>query len=423
MQKIFRVSPKIKLMKFGLGDFCSNVREKKLFFDTLLKKGKVSRFQMALKSKDKKPLWASITAHAVKDKKRKVLYFEGTIEDITGYKLKNNSLTRNRELLQSLLDNIPDAIYFKDAKNRLILVNKAHAGGLGLKPHQVVGRTDFDFFPRKQARKMFEDDNLVLKTGLPLIDKVEKTTRPNGTRHFVSTTKIPWFNKDGKTIGTIGITRDITERMKFEEKKQELIRQTVSALVKAVELRDLYTYGHAFGVASIAETIARRMGWSEERVLGMKMAGELHDIGKIVIPAEILSKPGKLTDLERKMVQEHCRWTRDILKDIKFPSPLIQAVYQHHERLDGSGYPLGISGDKIIIEARVLAVADVLEAMTLRRPYREALGLKAAIKELKEGTPGKYDGSIVEVVCKIVKKNNGKPFWLKYKIATSEILS
>jgi putative nucleotidyltransferase with HDIG domain len=187
---------------------------------------------------------------------------------------------------------------------------------------------------------------------------------------------------------------------------------SLKVLDKVLEIRDPYTFGHTRRVSIIAEKIAQELGWDENKILSLRMSAELHDIGKILIPLEILNKPGKLSDLELLMVQEHVKKCYDMLKPHSFPFPLPEAIYQHHERLDGKGYPRGLSGDKIIPEARILAISDVLEAMTFHRPYRAALGLKPAVQELKDNAGSKYDQDIVRIALKIINENNFKPFWI-----------
>ncbi|MCX5687889.1 MAG: HD domain-containing protein [Candidatus Omnitrophica bacterium] len=144
----------------------------------------------------------------------------------------------------------------------------------------------------------------------------------------------------------------------------------------------------------------------------LKMSAELHDIGKILIPLEILNKPGKLSDLEYKMVQEHVQQSYDMLKPYSFPSHLPETVYQHHERLDGKGYPRGLIEDKILPEAKILAICDVLESMTSHRPYRQALGMDATLQELRDNVGTKYDKDIVDITLRVINENDYKPFWL-----------
>ncbi len=322
-----------------------------------------------------------------------------------------------KQLFQNLLDNLPDAIYFKDTENKLVRVNRFYANGFKMAPEDIIGKTDFDFFPKEQAQKMFEDDMHVLKTGNPIIGKIERTLLPNGTYNCVTTTKIPIRNKKNEIIGTMGITRDITEYDQTEKSRLDMVMSSLKVLDKVLEAKDPYTFGHTRRVSIIAERIAKALGWDENRVLELRLSAELHDIGKILIPLEILNKPGKLSSLELKMIQEHVEKCYYMLKTHTFPFPLPEAVYQHHERLDGNGYPRGLSGEKIIPEARILAIADVLEAMTFHRPYRAALGLKKAMKELKDNSGSKYDTDIVNAAMKILEENNYEPFWLSQETA------
>jgi HD-GYP domain-containing protein (c-di-GMP phosphodiesterase class II) len=190
-----------------------------------------------------------------------------------------------------------------------------------------------------------------------------------------------------------------------------MLINALTVLGKALEMRDPYTSTHNQNVANISEKIARVLGWDENRILGIKLAGQLHDLGKISIPLDILNKPGKLSDIEYSLIKEHVSKCYDLIKDIEFPFSLAETIYQHHERLDGSGYPRELKEDKIILEARILAISDVLESMTSYRPYREALGLDKAMAELESGKGSKYDSYVVDVVFNIIKSNAGKVFW------------
>lgn len=322
-------------------------------------------------------------------------------------------LSVERDFLQGLLDNIPDAVYFKDRNNRIIKVNKFYARGMRLKAQELIGKTDFDFFPREQAEKMFADDSYILQTGKPIIGKIERTLLPNGTWNQVITTKIPMYSRRGRIIGTMGITRDMTAYANLEKERMAMLVNVLDILGKALAMRDPYTFSHTRHVARIAEQIARRLDWDENRLLGIRLAAELHDLGKISIPSDILNRPGKLTSPEYNIIQEHVQNCYDLIKDIEFPFPLAETIYQHHERLDGSGYPRKLKGQEISLEGRILAVSDVLEAMTYHRPYRQALGLKQAHEELQRGTNSKYDAQVVAIVADLIKENAGELFWVK----------
>ena len=190
---------------------------------------------------------------------------------------------------------------------------------------------------------------------------------------------------------------------------QENLKSTVQAIATAVEMRDAYTAGHERRVADLATAIAHEIGLKEEQIEGLFLAATIHDVGKINVPAELLNKPGKLTSLEYRMLQTHVQTGYEIIKGIKFPWPIAQIVLQHHERLDGSGYPRGLRGEAILPEAKILAVADVIEAMLSHRPYRPALGLDAALAEIEAGKGRLYDPAVVEA-CVDLFRNKGFKF-------------
>lgn len=177
---------------------------------------------------------------------------------------------------------------------------------------------------------------------------------------------------------------------------QDSLEDTVRAIATIVEMRDPYTSGHQVRVADVAAAIAGQMGLSDEQVHAIHLAGLVHDLGKIQIPAEILSKPGKLTELEYMLIQVHPQAGYDILKGIDFPWPIAQMVLQHHERLDGSGYPQGLKGEAILLEARILSVADVVEAMSSHRPYRPGLGIEVALAEITRQRGIHFDPAVVD---------------------------
>ncbi len=193
---------------------------------------------------------------------------------------------------------------------------------------------------------------------------------------------------------------------KVKERTTELrktLRGVSYALTMTVEYRDPYTAGHQQRVSDLARAIAKEMGFSRDKIMGIRMAGVLHDIGKIAIPAEILSKPGRLSKTEFELIKNHSQVGYDILKSIKFPWPVAQIVLQHHERMDGSGYPNGLLGKEMLIEARILGVADVVEAMASHRPYRPSLGIDKALEEISINKGVLYDVEVVNACLRIFK--------------------
>lgn len=187
---------------------------------------------------------------------------------------------------------------------------------------------------------------------------------------------------------------------------QQSLEDTVRAIATIVELRDPYTAGHQIRVADLATAIARQMGLSEERVHAIHLAGVVHDLGKIQVPAEILSKPGKLNDIEYALIKFHPQAGYEILKGINFPWPIARMVLQHHERLDGSGYPQGLQGDDILLEARILTVADVVEAMSSHRPYRPGWGDEKALEEIISKRGVYYDPWVVDACVTLFRERS-----------------
>ena len=207
------------------------------------------------------------------------------------------------------------------------------------------------------------------------------------------------------------IVHDITDRKKAEEQLRESLEQlrraiqtTIQVLVLAVEIKDPYTGGHQRRMTNLARTMATEMGLPPGKIEGLRMAGVIHDIGKITLPTEILSKPTKLSAIEFSLLKEHVRLGYDILKDVESPWPLAEIVLQHHERMDGSGYPQGLKGEEILIEARILAVADVVEAMASHRPYRPALGIGAALEEIEKNRGLLYDSHAVDACLRVFRE-------------------
>ena len=190
----------------------------------------------------------------------------------------------------------------------------------------------------------------------------------------------------------------------YVKQLEGMMEGTLQAVANMVEHRDPYTSGHERRVGIIASDIARELAWPEERCKSMQLIGLVHDIGKIAIPAEILTKPTRLDKLEYEMVKGHAEKGYEILKDVAFPLPIAEIIRQHHERMDGSGYPRGLTGDEIFPEARILAVADVLESMATHRPYRPALGMEAAISEIETHRGVHFDEQAVDAMLVLIRQ-------------------
>ena len=236
-------------------------------------------------------------------------------------------------------------------------------------------------------------------------------TRKDGEVRRVSDTTILFKDAFGNLQSYDGVIKDITERKNAEEQAQCYVAQLESALMRTVgvataliEMRDPYTAGHERRVSEIAAAIGRELGWDARRVEGLRVAGQLHDIGKISTPAEILAKPGKITAAEYSLIKEHPQAGYDALKDVAFPWPVAEVAWQHHERMDGSGYPRGLRGDEILLEARIMSVADVVEAMASHRPYRPGQGIDKALEEIERGSGSVYDTTVAEACLRLFRE-------------------
>ena len=207
-----------------------------------------------------------------------------------------------------------------------------------------------------------------------------------------------------QVVGGVGIIEDITDHKKAmddlrksAERLRKALEETVRAIVALVEVRDPYTAGHQKRVADLVRAIAQEMKLPDDQIEGLCMAATVHDIGKISIPSEILSKPTKLSDIEYELIKSHCKCGFDILKKVEFPWPVSQIIMEHHERMNGTGYPNKLTGEKLLLESRILMVADVVEAMASHRPHRSAFEISEALDEIIRNKGILYDATVVDV--------------------------
>jgi PAS domain S-box-containing protein len=302
-----------------------------------------------------------------------------------------NALERVRRRNILILDSADEGIAGLDKNCRVLFINRSALDMLGYDIKDLLGETidkvtDTHLFTPETAEGHACSE--IVPGQMPKTGRMQ-FKRKDGTE-FSADYTLNTVDDLNSTLGSVLSFRDITARMKSDEDLASISRQmhtvlfeSIHAMSTALEFRDPYTAGHQKRVAELASAIARSLGFDESTVDGIFLAGMVHDIGKISVPAEILTRPGKLTDLEFKMIQVHPETGYLILKDVTYPWPIAQAVYQHHERMDGSGYPRGLTGKDTLIEAQIIAVADVVEAMASFRPYRAALGIEPALNEIR----------------------------------------
>ncbi|MDD5492858.1 MAG: PAS domain S-box protein, partial [bacterium] len=334
-------------------------------------------------------------------------------DDVTERKQADEKSRIAKNELQAIFDSSPAMIFYKDKNDILVRVNKAYAEALEMTTEEINGRATSELFP-VNAEKYRLDDLQVMNTGKPILNIIEPMETKHGLR-MVRTDKIPYRDEKGNVIGVVGFVLDITDRIKAEEaekqhytKLQKTLEGTINALAVTTENRDPYTAGHQRRVADLAFHIGREMGLPADQVQGLKLAGLIHDIGKISIPLEILNKPGRLSEAEFTLIQGHSQVGYDILKNIDFSWPIAQIVLQHHERIDGTGYPAKIGDGDILLESKIISVADVVEAMASDRPYRPALGIDAALTEINQKKGQQYDSQIVDVCNKLFREKGYK---------------
>lgn len=336
----------------------------------------------------------------------------GTFLDITESKRIDEALRQRERDYQTLCECTLDGLLVIDAETfGIVFANRAAADMYGFDSvEDAIGVNPLDFLPadeqERAARIIVED---MFEKDLREANEFRTITR-GGTELWVSAvgTKTEY---QGRPAGLISL-RDITERKEAEksfvenyERLERMLGQTVGALTSAVELRDPTMAGHQRRVAHLAGAIAAEMGLPDFLVKGVHMAGLLHDVGAVWVPDGLINKPASLNQAEYEAVKAQPQMSYDILKAIEFPWPVAEIVLQHRERLDGSGYPAGLSGEDILLEARILGVAEVVEAMSFERPYRHTPGIEEALAELARNSGVLYDPAVVDASTRLFRED------------------
>jgi len=342
----------------------------------------------------------------------KPMGLRGAIIDITESKRVGDELRANEEKYRLVVDNAIESIFIAQ-EGRIKFANRRMVERLGY-PMDVLTLKPFIEFIYPDDRELVVGIHTKRMKGeeVPSVYSFRAVTAA-GTVRWVELNAVI-INWEGHPA-TLNFLNDVTERRQAGEDLQKSFARTraalgatVRAMAALVETRDPYTAGHQRRVSDLARKIATEMGLSTDRIDGIRTAGTIHDIGKLSIPAEILSKPRKLTEIEYSLIETHPQSGYDILKDIDFPWPIARMILEHHERMNGSGYPNRLKGDQTLLESRIISVSDVVEAMASHRPYRPGLGLDAALDEITANRGKLYDPAVVDVCLKLFKEKNYK---------------
>jgi len=326
--------------------------------------------------------------------------------NISDIKEAEEKVRESEEHYRSLFENSLDGIYRTTLGGKYIDANPALVKMLGYDSKDELLAIDIPtkLYARKKDRQGPSKRNRIFETQLK---KRDGSIIDVGISSRV-------ICKDSKPVYYEGIVRDITRRKIAEKKLKEsykklhkALNDIINILASIVEARDPYTSGHQKRVASLAIAISEELGLDKDRIEAIGIATLIHDIGKINIPASILARPGKLSKIEYDMIKTHPQLGYDMISGVEFPWPIADIILQHHERNDGSGYPKGLKDKDIILEAKILAVADVVEAMASYRPYRPPLGMDKALKEIKQGRGKLYDPKVVDACTKLITKKKG----------------
>lgn len=338
------------------------------------------------------------------------LLFQALYSDITERKQAENNLLESKERYRIVVENAHEAIIINQDTN-VVFANNAAAEQIGYSKETLTSGAFTNFIHP-------EDRNLVTEYSTKRL-RGEEVPSIYSFRIITHDGKIKWAELNATVIewnkkpATLNFLNDITERKMLEEERIESYRRikktlqaTVQSIALLVETKDPYTAGHQQRVAQLAVAIAKEMGLTSDQQDFIYTASIIHDLGKVSVPSELLSKPTKLTEVEFNLIKTHSPSGYNILKDIDFPWPVADAVLQHHERMNGSGYPNHLQGDSILLEARILAIADVVEAISSHRPYRPSLGINFALDEISKNKGTLYDDNAVDACLKLFLEKN-----------------
>lgn len=360
--------------------------------------------------KNGQTMWVECMFSLIRDENGKPVSILGESRNITERRQMEDELRASESNFRHSLDDSPLGVRISSMEGETIYANKAILDIYGYDSIEELKNTPLKERYTPESYNEWQKRKATRKQGQfgPAEYKISIMRNDGEKRHLsVIRKEIFWNGKKQYQV----IYQDITLRVRAEEKLKrtlenlrESIKTTIQVLSLASEAKDPYTAGHHKRVSHLARSIAREQGLSKEIIEGIRMAGSIHDIGKLSVPAEILTKPARLTELEFSLIKEHPQAGYDMLKNVESPWPLADIVYQHHERMNGTGYPRKLKDDEILMAARVMAVADVVEAMSSHRPYRPSLGIEAALEEIEKNRGTLYDADVVDACLRLFRE-------------------
>ena len=357
--------------------------------------------EYVLTRKDKKPIDVEISTFPIKINEDSLAL--GIIRDISKCKKAEKALKKSEKEKSVILDSSPMHVLCRDKDYNIIWANKAACDYLKKDLEEILKVKCYKSRKRRTTPCPDCSTDKIWLTGTTL--KGERRTEGGKYWHVIDT---PLKNEKGEVVAVIQTALDITEQKEAQKKLKNIAYAIIETISKIMDTRDPYTAGHQKRVTQLAFAISREMKLSSEKIESVRIASQIHDIGKIGIPVEILTKPSVLNSVEFSFMKKHPEIGYNILKDIAFPYPIAQIVLQHHERIDGSGYSNGLKGEGILLEAKIIAVADVVEAMSSHRPYRGTLGIDVALEEIDKNKGTLYEPEIVDVCIKLFREKGFK---------------
>jgi PAS domain S-box-containing protein len=357
--------------------------------------------QLEMWRKDGTTVWTEVKLSFIRDANRQPVGILGVTRDITKRKQVEDTLRENEARFRSYFETPLIGIAITSLEKGWLMGNDRLSAILGYSFQELKEMTWAELTYPKDLDPDVEQFNRILAGEIDSYMMDKRFIRKNGEIVWTSLAVGCVRKQDGDVDYFVALIEDISDRKESYERLRKALGATVQAIAVTVETRDPYTAGHQRRVADLARAIATEMHLSSEQIESIRMAATIHDLGKISVPAEILSKPTKLTEMEFSLIKTHVQNGYDILKNIEFPWPVARMVLEHHERMNGSGYPRNLKGDNILMEARILAVADVVEAMASHRPYRPTLGIDAALAEIAKNRGFFYDPEVVDACLKI----------------------